>query len=256
VYQIPDFTQEGLGYIRNFVQNTRQLEGQQCSVFAKSVIVKRRTCASFSVPMKKMTKNDSSGWQTSETVRWLNVPLDPLNLQLSLAGGYVWEAAVSASYWSQLFAESGLAMCSPFLDSRMIRAALNIDLEAHFVPGNPKQVIKNALLRHVPPEVVTAQNWDSASRFSSGFRPAEHSANGWKRFAPSIGSANQRNGYCSPNRTGASGRCSVSTSGMMLFFNEDFVFRFGTKNGKKVFGESLTLHGPSWSSKEPCASCP
>jgi len=84
----------------------------------------------------------------------LNVPLDPLNLQLSLAGGYVWEAAVTASYWSQLFTENGLAMCSPFLDSRMIRAALNIELEARFVPGNPKQVLKNALLRHVPPEVV------------------------------------------------------------------------------------------------------
>jgi len=84
----------------------------------------------------------------------LNVQLDPLNLQLSLAGGYVWEAAVTASYWSQLFAENGLTLCTPFLDSRMIRAALNIDLEAHFVPGNPKQVLKNALLRHVPPDVV------------------------------------------------------------------------------------------------------
>ncbi len=84
----------------------------------------------------------------------LDVPIDPMNLQLSLAAGYVWEAAVTASYWSQLFAENGLAMCSPFLDSRMIRAALNIDLESHFVPGNPKQVLKNALLRHVPAEVV------------------------------------------------------------------------------------------------------
>ena len=84
----------------------------------------------------------------------LNVLHDPMNLQLSLTAGYVWEAAVTASYWSQLFAENGLAMCSPFLDSRMIRAALNIDPETHFVPGNPKQVLKNALLRHVRPEVV------------------------------------------------------------------------------------------------------
>ena len=84
----------------------------------------------------------------------LNVPHDQLNLQLSLAAGYVWEAAVTASYWSQLFAENGLAMCSPFLDSRMIRVALNIDTESHFVPGNPKQVLKKALLRHVPAEVV------------------------------------------------------------------------------------------------------
>jgi len=84
----------------------------------------------------------------------LDVPHDPLNLQLSLTAGYVWEAAVTASYWSQLFAENGLAMCSPFLDSRMIRVAANIDLESHFVPGNPKQVIKKALLRHVSSEVV------------------------------------------------------------------------------------------------------
>ena len=84
----------------------------------------------------------------------LSVPHDPLNLQMSLAAGYVWEAAVTSSYWSQLFAENGLAMCSPFLDSRMIRAALNIDLDAHFVPGNPKQVLKNALLKRVPADVV------------------------------------------------------------------------------------------------------
>ena len=84
----------------------------------------------------------------------LDVPHDPLNLQLSLSAGYVWEAAVTASYWSQLFAENGLAMCSPFLDSRMIRAAMNIAPEAHFVPGHPKQMLKNALLRHVPSDVV------------------------------------------------------------------------------------------------------
>ena len=84
----------------------------------------------------------------------LEVPHDPLNLQLSLLACYVWEALVTASYWSQLFAENGLAMCSPFLDSRMNRVALNIDLDAHFVPGNPKQVLKNALLGYVPAEVV------------------------------------------------------------------------------------------------------
>ena len=84
----------------------------------------------------------------------LNVSHDQLNLQLSLASGYVWDATVMAAYWSQLFAENGLAMCSPFMDSRMIRAALNIDLEAHFVPGNPKQILKKALCRHVPADVV------------------------------------------------------------------------------------------------------
>ena len=89
-----------------------------------------------------------------EMLYQLNVPHDPLNLQLSLASGYVWDATVMAAYWSQLFAENGLTMCSPFMDSRMIRAALNIDLETHFVPGQPKQVLKKALLRHVQADVV------------------------------------------------------------------------------------------------------
>jgi len=84
----------------------------------------------------------------------LGVPHDPLNLRLSLAACYVWEASVTASYWSQLFAENGLIIGAPFLDSRMVRTAHNIDLESHFVPGNPKQVLKNALLRRLPADVV------------------------------------------------------------------------------------------------------
>jgi asparagine synthetase B (glutamine-hydrolysing) len=84
----------------------------------------------------------------------LNVPLDPFNLYLSGTASYIWESIETASLISLLFKENGLLLCTPFLDSRMIRAALNIDLEAHFVPGNPKQVLKNALMRHVPAEVV------------------------------------------------------------------------------------------------------
>ena len=84
----------------------------------------------------------------------LKVVKDPQYLHWSLLAGYIWEAAVTASYWSQLFVENGLTMCSPFLDSRMIRVATNIDDQARFVTGNPKQVLKNALLRHVPTELV------------------------------------------------------------------------------------------------------
>ena len=84
----------------------------------------------------------------------LQVPHDPLNLHLSAAASYAWEAIETASLISQLFAENGLLLCTPFLDSRMIRVARNIEPESHFVPGNPKQVLKNALLRHVPAEVV------------------------------------------------------------------------------------------------------
>ncbi len=89
-----------------------------------------------------------------EILKTLRVPDDPGHLQWSLASGYYWEAAITASYWSKLFAESGLRMCSPFLDSRMIRAANNFRLETHFVPGAPKLVLKKALLRHVPTEFV------------------------------------------------------------------------------------------------------
>jgi len=84
----------------------------------------------------------------------LGVPDDSEHLQWSLAAGYYWEAAATASYWSQLFLENGLLMCSPYLDSRMIRAALNMDLTSHFPPHQPKRILKQALLRHVPPEFV------------------------------------------------------------------------------------------------------
>jgi asparagine synthetase B (glutamine-hydrolysing) len=84
----------------------------------------------------------------------LCVPNDPFHLQWSLAAGYYWEASVSASYWSKLFTENGLAMCTPYLDSRFIRAALNMDWETHFPPHQPKRILKRTLLRHVPPEFV------------------------------------------------------------------------------------------------------
>ncbi|MCL2347070.1 MAG: asparagine synthase C-terminal domain-containing protein [Planctomycetaceae bacterium] len=86
-----------------------------------------------------------------ETVR---VPVDQKYLQWSVANGYFSEAIVTASYWSKLFAESGLAMCSLFLDSRMIRAALNIRLDSHFVPETTKAILKHALGRHVPDEFI------------------------------------------------------------------------------------------------------
>ncbi len=89
-----------------------------------------------------------------EILKTLRVPDDPQHLQWSLAAGYYWSGGVSAAYWAKLFAESGLVMCSPFLDSRMIRAAHNIRLESHFIPGQSKSVLKKALLRHVPAEFV------------------------------------------------------------------------------------------------------
>ncbi|MDR1492250.1 MAG: hypothetical protein LBT05_05980 [Planctomycetaceae bacterium] len=82
----------------------------------------------------------------------LGAPDDSQHLQWSLAAGYYWEAVHSASYWSKLFLENGLEMCTPYLDSRLIRAALNIKLETHFPPRQPKRILKQTLLRHVPPK--------------------------------------------------------------------------------------------------------
>ncbi len=83
-------------------------------------------------------------------LRRFRVPEDGAHLQRALAIGYLAEAVNTASYWNQLAANSEIEFLCPFLDSRILRAATNIDLNARFVPGNPKQVLKKSLARHVP----------------------------------------------------------------------------------------------------------
>ena len=87
-------------------------------------------------------------------LRRFRVPEDGAHLQEALAIGYLGEAVNTAAYWNQLAADSEIEFFCPFLDSRVLRAATNMDLNARFVPGNPKQVLKKSLARHVPEEFV------------------------------------------------------------------------------------------------------
>ena len=80
------------------------------------------------------------------------VPEDALGLQRVLAIGYLAEAVNTAAYWNQVASQSGVELLCPFMDSRIVRAALNIRVDARFVAGSPKEVLKMALARHVPEE--------------------------------------------------------------------------------------------------------
>jgi len=80
------------------------------------------------------------------------VPYDPDYLLWTNLSGYFFEGINTAAYWGQMFLSNRVFLYSPFQDSRIIRVASNIDLPAHFVPGNPKQILKKALLNHVSPE--------------------------------------------------------------------------------------------------------
>ncbi len=69
--------------------------------------------------------------------------------------GFFGEGIETAAYWTAMFHLHGVDMVHPFQDSRLIRVASNIRSESRFVPGNPKQVLKNALARHVPKEFIS-----------------------------------------------------------------------------------------------------
>ena len=80
----------------------------------------------------------------------VRVPCDDDGLHRALLMGYFGEGVNTAAYWTSMFQLHGLDLYNPFLDSRLLRAAINIQPEAHFVMGNPKQVLKKSLARHVP----------------------------------------------------------------------------------------------------------
>jgi asparagine synthase (glutamine-hydrolysing) len=77
---------------------------------------------------------------------------DPFNLLRAQLIGFFGEGIVTATCWCSMFHLHGVEMYNPFQDSRMIRAASNIRIDARFVWGNPKQILKKALSRHVPEE--------------------------------------------------------------------------------------------------------
>jgi asparagine synthase (glutamine-hydrolysing) len=80
------------------------------------------------------------------------VPDDPL--EQVHACGFLGEAVDSAALWTTLFNHAGADLICPFLDSRVIRLALNIEPRHRFAYRRPKDLLKRALARHMPAELV------------------------------------------------------------------------------------------------------
>jgi asparagine synthase (glutamine-hydrolysing) len=77
-------------------------------------------------------------------------PLDRLH-----AAGFLGEAMDSAALWTTLFNRAGANLLCPFLDSRILRLALNLAPEVRFPFRRPKAVLKEALARLAPAELAT-----------------------------------------------------------------------------------------------------
>lgn len=82
------------------------------------------------------------------------VPDDPLHLQHILSIGYLGEAVNTAAYWTAMFNSERVDMLCPFLDSRMLKATLNIHTDVKFPSTGTKVILKKALGQHVPQEFV------------------------------------------------------------------------------------------------------
>ena len=76
-------------------------------------------------------------------------PLDRLH-----GAGFLGEAVDSASLWTTLFNHAGTDLFCPFLDSRMLRFALNLPAEVRFRFRKPKDLLKRALERLVTAELA------------------------------------------------------------------------------------------------------
>jgi asparagine synthetase B (glutamine-hydrolysing) len=71
------------------------------------------------------------------------------------AAGFLGEAMDSASLWTTLFNRAGADLLCPFLDSRVVRLALNLAPEVRFRFRRPKDTLKRALARLAPLELAT-----------------------------------------------------------------------------------------------------
>jgi asparagine synthase (glutamine-hydrolysing) len=80
------------------------------------------------------------------------IPPDPLDR--AHGAGFLGEAMDSASLWATLFQCGGAELLCPFLDSRVVGFAVNLPREVRFRPGRPKDLLKQALARHVPQTIV------------------------------------------------------------------------------------------------------
>jgi asparagine synthase (glutamine-hydrolysing) len=70
------------------------------------------------------------------------------------AAGFLGEAVDSAGLWATLFGRAGVDLLCPFLDSRMVRLALNLAPEVRYRYRRPKDLLKRALARHAGEEMA------------------------------------------------------------------------------------------------------
>lgn len=82
-----------------------------------------------------------------------DTPADPLDRMH--AAGFLGEAMDSAGLWATLFHRAGADLLCPFLDSRMLRLALNLPAEVRYRYRRPKDALKRALMRRAPARLAT-----------------------------------------------------------------------------------------------------
>jgi hypothetical protein len=70
------------------------------------------------------------------------------------AAGFLGEAVDSAGLWATLFQKAGVDLLCPFLDSRVVRLALNLAPEVRYRFRRPKDLLKRALARHAGEELA------------------------------------------------------------------------------------------------------
>jgi asparagine synthase (glutamine-hydrolysing) len=81
-----------------------------------------------------------------------HIPRSPLDRLHGV--GFLGEAMDSASLWTTLFQRNGVDLLCPYLDSRLVRFAVNLPPQIRYRCGRPKDLLKRALARHVPPKIV------------------------------------------------------------------------------------------------------
>jgi asparagine synthase (glutamine-hydrolysing) len=77
-------------------------------------------------------------------------PLDRLH-----AAGFLGEAVDSAGLWATLFNAAGADLLCPFLDSRLLRLALNLPPALRYPFRRPKELLKRALARYAAQDLAT-----------------------------------------------------------------------------------------------------
>ncbi len=77
-----------------------------------------------------------------ERYRLTSDPMDRVH-----AMGFLGEAMDSAGLWATLFQRAGMDLLCPFLDSRMLRLALNLPHTSRYPFRRPKELLKSALAR-------------------------------------------------------------------------------------------------------------